>query len=126
MQIDVGHFVEIRPVQSRPIEHGEMLSHQLVDPPRIHAAERASSAAAEERSDEGTGKQRLPAVGCNAALAGSRFEGADGDEIMVADRPNIGGMQGEQSLSTTRGSDELDLERVGRMHVNDGPEVATT
>jgi hypothetical protein len=31
-------------------------------------AQRASSAAAEERSDEGTGKRRLPAVGCNAGL----------------------------------------------------------
>jgi hypothetical protein len=32
------------------------------------AAQRTSSAAAEERSDEGTGKRRLPAVGCNAGL----------------------------------------------------------
>jgi hypothetical protein len=31
-------------------------------------AQRVSSAAAEERSDEGTGKRRLPAVGCNAGL----------------------------------------------------------
>jgi len=36
----------------------------------VHDAQRASSAAAEERSDEGTGKQRLPAVGCNAGLGG--------------------------------------------------------
>jgi len=33
-------------------------------------AQRASSAAAEERSDEGTGKRRLPAVGCNSGLGG--------------------------------------------------------
>jgi hypothetical protein len=30
--------------------------------------QRASSAAAEERRDEGTGKRRLPAVGCNEGL----------------------------------------------------------
>jgi hypothetical protein len=33
---------------------------------RAPDAERASSAAADERSDEGTGKHRLPVVGCNA------------------------------------------------------------
>jgi len=34
----------------------------------VQEAQRVSSAAAEERRDEGPGKRRLPAVGCNAGL----------------------------------------------------------
>jgi hypothetical protein len=42
-----------------------------------YAAQRGSSAAAEERSDQGTGKRRLPAVGCNEGL-GITLERAKG------------------------------------------------
>ncbi len=40
-------------------------------------AQRPSSAAAEECSDEGTGKRRLPAVGCNAGLGRLRMAHRD-------------------------------------------------
>ena len=48
----------------------------------------------------------------------------NGDQVVVANGPDIAGVEREEGFSLSRRCDEFDLEAVGFIHVDDGAKVA--
>ena len=62
---------------------------------------------------------------CWAASSGSSLQVANSNQVTVSDRAHVGVMQANERLRLTRGEDKLDFKTIGRVKVDDRPEIAT-